>query len=86
MRFTDNEIEELFNRNGDLSFISDYDRIMDNLEFIRYDAVELHIMQLISDEEIKDLMDIQLQFVDKMKEIRHNKVEEYKNEVRKNGF
>ena len=86
MRFTDNEIEELFNRNGDLSFISDYDRIMDNLEKIRYDAVELHIMQLISDEGIKDLMDIQLQFVDKMKEIRHNKVEEYKNEVRKNGF
>ena len=86
MRFTDNEIEELFNRNGDLSFISDYDRIMDNLEFIRYDAVELHIMQLISDEEIKDLMDIQLQFVDKMKEIRKNKVEEFKNKVRKNGF
>lgn len=86
MRFTDNEIEELFNRNGDLSFIAGYNRIMDNLEKIRYDAVQLHIMKLISDEEIKDLMDIQLQFVDKMKEIRHNKVEEYKNEVRKNGF
>lgn len=86
MRFTDNEIEELFNRNGDLSFISDYDRIMDNLEKIRYDAVELHIMKLISDKEIKELMEMQLQFVNKMKEIRKNKVEEFKNKVRKNGF